>query len=406
MIFETMNDRGLSLSNTEMLKGYLLASISDQAMRTEANKRWRDRIHLLNEDGKDTESDFFKTWLRSQYAMKIRERRKGAVPEDFDRIGTEFHRWLRENSGNIGLKESSDYFRFIDCDYDFYSRVYLRLMQASREPIPGLEHVLYNAQQGFTLQHHLLMAPLKPSDSEESRLKKLRLTARYLDILLTWRIWNFRSIAYSTMQYAIFRVMRDIRSLDVKELAQHLYDELMQEKETFTTNSNFKVHQQNRYALHRLLARLTDYVETQSGKSSRYMEYVADGKERYEIEHIWANHSDLHLDDFNHEADFSEYRNHIGGLLLLPKKINASYGDLPYEEKLKYYISENLLAQSLHPLAYERNPGFRQFIEKSNLPFHPYVSFKKADFEERGDLYRRLAERVWNPKDLLAEVDV
>ena len=28
-IFETMNDRGLSLSNTDMLKGYLLASITD-----------------------------------------------------------------------------------------------------------------------------------------------------------------------------------------------------------------------------------------------------------------------------------------------------------------------------------------------------------------------------------------
>ena len=49
------------------------------------------------------EADCFKTWLRSQYATKIRERKKGAKPEDFDRIGTEFHRWLRDASEDIGL---------------------------------------------------------------------------------------------------------------------------------------------------------------------------------------------------------------------------------------------------------------------------------------------------------------
>jgi uncharacterized protein with ParB-like and HNH nuclease domain len=47
-IFETMNDRGLSLSPTEMLKGYLLTNIDDAAKRTAANTRWRQRIRELN----------------------------------------------------------------------------------------------------------------------------------------------------------------------------------------------------------------------------------------------------------------------------------------------------------------------------------------------------------------------
>ena len=33
---------------------------------------------------------------------------------------------------------------------------------------------------------------------------------------------------------------------------------------------------------------MTDFVETQSGLASRYTEYMASGKKRYEIEHIWA----------------------------------------------------------------------------------------------------------------------
>ena len=49
----------------------------------------------------------------------------------------------------------------------------------------------------------------------------------------------------------------------------------------------------------------------------------------------------------SHPADFAEHRNRIGGLLLLPKAFNASFGDLAYENKLPHYNSQNLLARSL-----------------------------------------------------------
>jgi hypothetical protein len=399
-IFETMNDRGLSLSPTDMLKGYLLANI-DEAKRTSANTRWRDRIRELNDAGKEVESDFFKTWLRSQYATKIRERKKGAKPEDFDRIGTEFHRWLRDAADTVGLKQSEDFYRFIDRDFDFYSRQYLRLIRAAQEPMPGLEHVLYNAQQGFTLQYMLLLAPLRPDDSEEVIVRKVRLVAQYLDILLTWRLWNFRTIAYSTMQYAMFVVMRDIRGLAPDALARKLHEFLKKEDETFATNDRLRMHQQNRYPLHRILARLTDYVETQSGQPSRYLDYVSEGKSRYEVEHIWADHPERHTAEFSHPADFSEHRNRICGLLLLPKSFNASYGDLTYADKLPHYNSQNLLARSLHPQCYDHNPGFLRFIELSGLPFVSQTEFNKSDLESRSQLYRQLAERIWNPAALL-----
>ena len=397
-----MNDRGLSLSPTDMLKGYLLANI-DEAKRTSANTRWRDRIRELNDAGKEVESDFFKTWLRSQYATKIRERKKGAKPEDFDRIGTEFHRWLRDAADTVGLKQSEDFYRFIDRDFDFYSRQYLRLIRAAQEPMPGLEHVLYNAQQGFTLQYMLLLAPLRPDDSEEVIVRKVGLVAQYLDIMLTWRLWNFRTIAYSTMQYAMFVVMRDIRGLAPDALARKLHEFLTKEDETFATNDRLRMHQQNRYPLHRILARLTDYVETQSGQPSRYLDYVSEGKSRYEVEHIWADHPERHTAEFSHPADFSEHRNRIGGLLLLPKSFNASYGDLTYADKLPHYNSQNLLARSLHPQCYDHNPGFLRFIEQSGFPFVSQTEFNKSNLESRSQLYRLIAERIWNPADLLTD---
>ena len=400
-IFETMNDRGLSLSPTDMLKGYLLANMTQQK-RTAANTLWRDRIRGLNDAGKEVEADCFKAWFRSQHATKIRERKRGAKPEDFDRIGTEFHRWLRDAADDIGLKQSDDFYRFIDRDFNFYSRQYLRVVKASAGLVTGLEHIFYNAQHGFTLQNMLLLAPLTPDDNAATVDLKLGLTARYVDILLTWRLWNFRSIAYSTMQYAMFLVMRDIRGLAPAALATKLHESLVKEKETFASNDRLYVHQQNRYALHRVLARLTDHVETQSGQPSRYTELVAEGPNRYEVEHIWADHAERHTDEFGHATDFAEYRNRIGGLLLLPKKFNASYGDLSYEKKLPHYLTQNLLARSLHKQCYEHNPGFLQFIQSSGLPFKAHDEFKKADLDARSALYRALAEKIWNPEDLLA----
>jgi hypothetical protein len=404
-IFETMNDRGLSLTPTDMLKGYLLANISDSGSRTAASQAWKDHIARLRDLGKDEDADTIKAWLRSQYAESIRERKRGAKPHDFDLIGTEFHRWVRDHKEALGLRASQDFSGFIQRNFAFYARQYHRLRQAAETLTPGLEYVHYNAQNDFTLQYPVLLAPLLMDDPEEETLRKLRLVSSYLDILIAWRIWNYRAIDYSTMQYAMFLVMRDIRDKPATEVAKILSRRLSAETETFVSNDRFSLHGMNGRQIHRLLARMTDYAETRSGLASRYAEYIQrKGKHGYEVEHIWADHPERHKDEFSHASDFQEYRNRIGGLLLLPKSFNASYGDLPYAEKREHYLKQNLLAQSLHEKAYEHNPGFLRLSKESNLPFRSHPQFKKADLDARQALYRQLAEAIWNPKRLSQEL--
>jgi hypothetical protein len=416
-IFETMNDRGLSLTPADMLKGYLLANITDSDRRTRASRVWKERVQALADIGKDEDADGIKSWLRSQYAESIRERKRGATPQDFDLIGTEFHRWARDHEERLGLTGSAEFGRFIERDFAFYSKWYERLRGAAEALTGGLECVHFNAQHNFTLQYPVLLAPLCVDDDDATALRKVRIVSTYLDVLIHRRIWNFRAIDYSTMQYAMFLVMRDIRGKSVEQLIGHLRQRLDDEAETFGSNEQFRLHGTNGRQIHRVLARITDFVQTQSGHMSRYAEYVQRGKSGYEIEHIWANHPERHIDEFSHPADFQEYRNRIGGLLLLPKSFNASYGDLPYckvvldaatgkerdEGKRQHYLTQNLLAQSLHEQAYERNPGFRAFMEQSRLPFRAHAEFKKADLNTRQALYQQLADRIWSPDRLARE---
>jgi hypothetical protein len=401
-----MNDRGLSLTPTDMLKGYLLANITDSDVRSRASKVWKERITEFQEWGKEEDADTIKSWLRSQHSQKIRERKKGAKPEDFDLIGSEFHRWVRDQEKVLGLSSSSNFARFIERDFDFYARQYLRLRLAGWELTEGLESVFYNAQNNFTLQYTVLLAPLKSNDVEKEILRKIRVVAAYLDILIARRIWNFRAIDYSTMQYAMFLVMKEIRGLSASAMADLLTQRLVDDEETFSSNDRFRLHGMNRRQIHRLLSRMTAFLETSSGTASRYNEYVSGrGQKAYEVEHVWSNHPEWHRDEFDHPSDFDDFRNRIGGLLLLPKSFNASYGDLAYSKKRKHYLKQNLLAQTLHEDAYHNHPGLKRFLNESGLKFEAHPDFKKTDLEKRSVLYLKLAELIWNPARLKEEAN-
>ncbi len=405
-IFETMNDRGLSLTPVDMLKGYLLANVTDPRSRTQASQAWRQRVEALAALGKDEDADCIKAWLRSQHADSIRERRSGAAPQDFDLLGTEFHRWVRDHESRLGLTGSAEFCRFIERDFAFYAGWYRRLRLAAATLTPGMERIHYLAQHEFTLQYPVLLAPLCLQDDEASALRKIRIVAAYLDILVHRRIWNWRSIDYSTMQYAMFLVMREIRHRGSDELAAGLRARLDADSETFAANDRFHLTQMNGRKVHRLLARLAAYVEAGSGIASHYDEYAQRGRAGFEIEHIWADHPERHADEFPQPSEFEEYRNRIGGLLLLPKSFNASYGDLPYAAKRDHYLSQNLLARSLHPQTYERNPGFLRFIAASGLPFRPHPEFRKTDLDARQGLYLAIAEQIWSPERLAEEAAV
>jgi hypothetical protein len=93
-------------------------------------------------------------------------------------------------------------------------------------------------------------------------------------------------------------------------------------------------------------------------------------------------------------------RNRFGALLLLPKEINAAFRDDPFSLKAEHYRAQNLLAKSLHPLCYERNPSFRRLMLRYGLTelFRPYPhTFGITSITERQRLYRTLCELIWDP---------
>lgn len=412
-IFETMNDRGKPLSPVDMLKAYLLGPIDDHDERANANRVWKktvlDLISWAPDPDAERDATFVKAWMRAQYAETTRERKAGALDKDWELIGTTFHRWLRDNAGRVGVGDGTNNLRLMTEEFPFFARAYKTILAASRTYTLGLEPIFYNAHNDFTWQSTVLLAPLTVDDDDETVRRKLAVTATYLDIWVMRRTVNYIRVGYSSVSYTMWSLCKDIRNKPLSELIEILTEKLANDDVSFegspsrgrTGVSGLGLNQFSRRYIYHLLARLTAYTEVGSGKPDLFDKYVdRKSKNPADIEHIWADNYERYASECPTRQDFDEWRNNVGGLLLLPADVNRSYQDKPFDVKAPHYAKQNLYAASLTAAAYQHQPQFQAFAAREHLPFKAYESFGKAEQSERRALVLALANKVWSPKRL------
>lgn len=386
VIFETMNDRGLSLTQVEMLRSYLLANI-DESRREIIMKEFDSitkRLAAINLSSKSkAEFEFFKIYFRSHYAQNLSQAKNST--SDFVKIGKEFHRWVRDENKNIGLITADDYVEFVNRVL-YFANVYIHIMELiESRNVTDYLYLIVNSDYGFTLQPALIMASIAYEDDEATVSAKIKEVSKYLTKILSWRIWNHWLTSQNQMESKIYELCKQIRNMPLRDLKKYLASYRM-DNNTLDGNSPH-LNQQNKQKIKVLLALITEIVAKGSGTP----DYMLNKKE-IEVEHIWSNHFDQHTDECDNESDFQTVRNSIGDLLVLPKSFNASYGDSAYNIKVKQYFSQNILAQTLNQQKYSNNPGFLAFMTNAHLPFKAYDEFKRMSINERTDLYRAILE--------------
>lgn len=399
-IFETMNDRGLSLSATEMLKGYILSKISNTEERTVVNDLWKKQIQKLNNDiGKDEDLRFFQSWLRGKFADTIRQGKVGSTNEDFEKIGTRFHTWVKDSQNKIGISTSKEFYNFVNEDFKFYSDLYHKIYNAKWHFNEDLPYLFYVNRYSIanSLFDPLLLAPIKKDDTTEVINQKLNMVARYIETYVVSRSINFKKFSQSSIRYTMYTLVKEIRDKSIAELGDILKSKI--EAFDYTLQGgmpNFRLHGMNYKFVKYLLCRITGYIEQQVGLESSFKKFFHPEGKRYEVEHIWADKFEEHQDEFEQLHEFNEIRNRLGDLVLLPNGTNQSYNDMPYKDKYEHYIKENVLVQTLHPKYYENNPNFLNNNILKEMNFKPYTSFKKDDIAERQNLYLEICQEIWN----------
>lgn len=260
-IFETMNDRGLSLNPTEILKAHILSKIEDETLSEEMNEYWKRRIaDLKYAVGYDGDMTFFRAWFRAKYAETIRTKTIGAENEDFEQIGTQFHTWFKNNHKKIGIKASKDYYFFVKSDLDFFSSVFMRIIDFKNGN--DVDHELFNIMNAYpmadSLYYPLLLAPVSKDDNEFEVDTKLQITNNFIDSYINIRTICHRTITQSSIRNNIYELIKDLRGCDI----HGLYDKLLDKY----------------YGLADM--RLNDRLDFLSFFSSSYMHYLL-AREKY-----------------------------------------------------------------------------------------------------------------------------
>lgn len=229
-IFETMNDRGLTLNPSEILKGYLLSKITDDNKSDEANEFWRKRIvEIKTVTGSDnSDMEFFRAWLRAKYAVTKRKSGKDSENEDFEIIGKNFHTWVKNNSDKTFLKKSDDYYFFIQSDFNFYSELYMKLFRIKNGFIPEFDEIYVTSFYPIadSLFYPLFMSPISKVEDENIIDRKIKLIGNFIDVYINRRILTDRSISQTGIRNFIYELVKNIRDIDCDELEGMLKNSL------------------------------------------------------------------------------------------------------------------------------------------------------------------------------------
>ncbi len=354
-IFETMNDRGLSLNPTEILKAFLLSNIKDDQKAEEANEVWKNLINeLKNEIGQDADLDFFRAWFRGKYAITKRGTSKGSENEDFEKIGVQFHSWIKTNSKKINLKQPNDFYYFILSDLKFYIENYTKLYDYKNYLIEGFEEINITNHYSIadSLIYPLFLSSILKTDDENEITIKFNLINSFIDKYTNIRMIFGRPITQSSIRNYFYDLIKDIRGKNIEEIKYKIENEILKLKDTPEVLSPFQKMDNWGY-YHYFFARILHHIDS----SENFIDLLRNRKQNsYILIQIFT------LDDLDDNPFNLNYVQSIGNFCLIRRYHSDEFFKKPAKQKVNFLHKNNYLIE--HNYDKEMTPS--DFIDIRN----------------------------------------
>ncbi|KUJ36176.1 hypothetical protein ADL25_34215 [Streptomyces sp. NRRL F-5122] len=400
-MFETMNDRGARLTAVDLLKSHLLSHVGEN--EDQLNTQWQEMLRELATDREDTTaaSRYIKAFLLARCA-------RAGQDDDRRQIDSNLNVWVRQNAAHLGLvpKRPDNFLRFVQ-DLLKSARLFRPFLAAGRELKKDgdrLETVLFNERNGLTCQTVAILAAIDPDDRPSDAKDKGRLVAAYMDRWYALRVLQDLPVqsadADDLVHHTLVPLLR--RCDTVADVASVLSNLVTQDGGAIRDAVTLGLRGNNAHQIRYLLARATAYVEEACQRPHDVLAYF--DRDRFHIEHLWANHHHRVDKEIPDAVVFRSRRNQLGGLGLLMGRENSSINDLPLNDKAVYYARSNVLLGIIAPGYDQRNPLLRDFIKTHKIDkvlrsFGPRETMTSV-VQTRQELYLRLFEHIWNPERL------
>ncbi|MFM2224259.1 MAG: hypothetical protein RJA07_461 [Bacteroidota bacterium] len=345
-IFETMNDRGLSLNPTEILKAYLLNQIDDELKSIEINAFWKERISdiKIQTGNTDGDLDFFRTWLRAKYAETKRGTKQGAENEDFELIGTQFHSWVKNNSNKLYLKHSDDFYFFIRSDFDFFCNIYLQIFLHKNVYVEEFEEIYITNFYPIadSLSYPLYLSSISKLDEADLIIEKISLVNKFLDVYANRRTIANKAITQSSIRGAMYELVKSIRNEGLDKLKIELKKELEKTNESSFPSLSI-LHEMNNFSYyHYFFARIL-YELNDSKKGLDFNDLMRSRKQKSYILCRIFKEEEM-KEDFE-KTSISMYVNSVAGYCLVRRNEVDAILELEPSKRVKELILRGYLPE-------------------------------------------------------------
>jgi hypothetical protein len=268
-----------------------------------------------------------------------------------------------------------------------------------------LAAIHYNRRNGLDRQFDLVLATLRPGEHPDTIWRrKASLVANLLDLLVVRGGVGNSAFRQQDLDGISAGLLGDLRRAGSIDEVSAVLSPALSKADVFKGVRTLRLRDNHAFIRY-FLSRLTAWLEVGVGNLDPRDEYLReDGRGPiFQIEHLLAaTKHDLYSSEVRRKGDFDVLRSRIGALVLLHERDNKSLRDASLAQKVGAYKGKNLLAESLHGDSYalgQANSRFLSFIRNEGLDglFAPYDDSVLALVGRRGQLYRAMAARVWDP---------
>lgn len=406
MVFEALNDRGMSLLPHEILKGKLLGQLDKLEVEQYADQ-WEQIITRLEQQGKGEPDRFLRQYLRARFAA-TREK----AEQDFSEAT--YHRAVLQDEYNHTLHFRHDvghlnlpYLRhFIKEELPYYARLYQEINTdyPAEDGAGCRRYVCLNKQKRYLLVLGLAVCDLHdPAEAE-----KLAALARELDRYYALAMLNqqhsddqFTSVVYRLRDALRGQPASAYRAAFDAELFRFAGSPTPEQPADLLPYRHFSrlgYDTLNKRFIRYLFARVEYLLAGHLGYDMPNWYYLVDNTgylNGHHIEHILADNEENRQLFDNDEQRFYQARNRLGGLLLLRGSYNLASNNETYDQKLITYQGTLLWNQSLTDGFYHAKPQHKKFATVTGLALQKEAVFDEGALERRSQLLHRMVKHIW-----------
>ncbi len=386
-IFETINERGISLDQVDLLKNLLFRQIDRKAF-LKLNKEWNKFKKLIGgEKKKEKPLRFLRYFIMANYPIEKNKKGDRIVRED------DIYQWFVNHERQCNYKtDSLGFVRKVHENAGFY--INLLRNRYYTQANSNLENIFRLVGSGFK-QHFILF--LSGKHLEEELFSHL---LRQLETLLFY--YNITKEPPRDIEKRFASWAEEIRLIKNKKdlndfISSRIKGDIANRTKPYETNfMNLRVTSMQKYKLRYVLSKIAQYVDTQRLGDTLDISISNYLKRSIHIEHILPQNPTTELlSEFSdgNKTEYNEYMQKLGNLTLLERPINTSIRRDFFSKKCKEYSKSIFyLTKSIVNLD---SVGKDTSINRINEDLASFSSWDKKAIDERHRILFNLSQKIW-----------